>query len=109
MKTVILASILTLSGCAQTPHAKVPAASSPQTQAVVLDIDAPPQPTVLPPRYLFIPQFKDCLKTQTIGSYQAWCMPQDKPQSCPANSWEQLLALQGRDRISLCHANTATP
>ncbi len=56
----------------------------------------------LPPKYLSIKQFKDCLATQTVNHYQSWCMPSVKPAPCPATSWEQLQALQGNEQVPAC-------
>ncbi|MBS1229503.1 MAG: hypothetical protein H6R17_2780 [Proteobacteria bacterium] len=64
----------------------------------------------LPPKYLGIKDFKQCLAVQQIGSYRAWCMPSEKPQSCPAASWDELKALAGSDRIPDCPIeSTASP
>jgi hypothetical protein len=66
-----------------------------------------PMAATLPPKYLSIPQFKDCLATQQINTYRAWCMPSAKPAQCPATSWAQLNALQGKDQIPACQAEAA--
>jgi hypothetical protein len=63
--------------------------------------------SALPPKYLSVPQFKDCLATQQINTYRAWCMPSAKPAQCPATSWAQLNALQGKDQIPACQAEAA--
>jgi len=68
---------------------------------------------VLPPKYLAVKDFKQCLATQQINSYSAWCMPSEKPQSCPQASWDELKALTGADRVPDCPADsdlaTSTP
>jgi len=66
-----------------------------------------PMASVLPPKYLSISQFKDCLATQQISTYRAWCMPSVKPALCPATSWAQLNALQGKEQIPACQAEAA--
>ena len=63
----------------------------------------------LPPKYLGIKDFKQCLATQPIDTYRVWCMPEQKPEACPAASWKELQALDGRDRIINCTADTNQP
>ena len=65
----------------------------------------------LPPKYLAIKDFKQCLAVREFGTYRAWCMPAAKPESCPATSWSELNALTGSDRIPDCPTTTepATP
>jgi hypothetical protein len=65
-----------------------------------------PMASTLPPKYLSIMQFKDCLATQQVSSYRSWCMPGEKPTQCPATSWAQLQALQGSDQMPACPAET---
>ena len=46
---------------------------------------------VAAPAYLSVPQFADCLDSKNITStWSEWCKPADKPDDCPATSWEQL-------------------
>ena len=63
----------------------------------------------LPPKYLGVKDFKQCLATQPIDTYRVWCMPEQKPEACPAASWMELQALDGRDRIINCTADTNQP
>ena len=63
----------------------------------------------LPPKYLGVKDFKQCLATQPIDTYRVWCMPEQKPEACPAASWKELQALDGRDRIINCTADTNQP
>ena len=63
----------------------------------------------LPPKYLGVKDFKQCLATQPIDTYRVWCMPKQKPEACPATSWNELKALDGRDRIINCSADTTAP
>ncbi|ROS00245.1 hypothetical protein EDC56_2883 [Sinobacterium caligoides] len=45
----------------------------------------------LPPEYLQIPNWKDCLSTENMGSFSEYCMPTtDKPANCPQASWDKL-------------------
>ena len=37
-----------------------------------------------------IPQFLDCVESKNMGGWSEWCKPADKPDDCPATSWEQL-------------------
>lgn len=59
---------------------------------------------VLPPKYLSVPDFKQCLAEQNEGSYNSWCQPAKKPKTCPHVSWRQLRALQGNDAVPACRA-----
>jgi hypothetical protein len=45
---------------------------------------------VLPPSYLGIHGFKNCLSTKNMGSWQSYCIPNAKPQNCEQNSWNSL-------------------
>lgn len=65
----------------------------------------------LPPKYLGIKDFKQCLATQETNTYRSWCMPAEKQGSCPSTSWEQLKALTGIDKVPDCPSEptVATP
>lgn len=54
------------------------------------------------PAYLSVTQFKDCLASQEEGSYSRWCLPAERPGSCPLESWEQLQQMTGADRVPDC-------
>ena len=43
-----------------------------------------------PPAYLSVNQWKDCVDSKDMGGWNAWCKPVDKPENCPADSWDQL-------------------
>lgn len=57
---------------------------------------------VLPPKYLQVKDFKLCFSTKNMGTWEAWCMPSEKPVSCPNNAWKQLKALKQKDRVPSC-------
>lgn len=61
-----------------------------------------PTASALPPRYLDIPAFQSCLDAREVGNMRQWCQPAAKPDTCPADSWTALDALQGQDRVSDC-------
>ena len=65
----------------------------------------------LPPKYLGVQDFKQCLGIQQIRTFSVWCLPAEKPEGCPATSWEELKALTGPDKIPDCPSgsDTATP
>ena len=63
----------------------------------------------LPPKYLGVKDFKQCLATQPIDTYRVWCMPEQQPENCPTASWQELKVLDGRDRIINCSADTKQP
>ena len=52
-----------------------------------------------PPAYLQVKDFKKCLDTQDMGSWQSWCLPAEKPSHCPQASWQQL---EKMDNIPAC-------
>ena len=53
----------------------------------------------LPPAYLSVKGFKDCLSTQDMGGWTAYCLPDSKPESCANDSWSRLSAMT----IPKCH------
>ncbi|MDA0910635.1 MAG: LysM domain-containing protein [Proteobacteria bacterium] len=53
----------------------------------------------LPPAYLSVKGFKDCLDTQKMGGWTAYCLPDNKPQSCTDGSWSKLSTMT----IPKCH------
>jgi hypothetical protein len=67
--------------------------------AVPINGNAAPEP-----KYLEIKDFKKCLSTEDMGSYQSWCMPAKKPASCPAKSWTQLSELIETEKLPACQA-----
>jgi hypothetical protein len=56
----------------------------------------------LPPKYLQIKGFEQCLSTHQVDTYTAWCMPAKKMKNCPQTSWNQLTALSGNDKLADC-------
>jgi hypothetical protein len=72
--------------------------------ATALAAIALPVYAVLPPQYLSVPDFQQCLAEQNEGSYSSWCQPAKKPKACPRTSWRQLRALQGDDAVPACRA-----
>ncbi len=44
----------------------------------------------LPPAYLSVNGFKNCLNTQDMGGWTAYCLPNDKPDACTDDSWSKL-------------------
>jgi hypothetical protein len=56
----------------------------------------------LPPQYLSVPHFQQCLATQTSAQYQSWCMPLRKSRACPQASWQQLQALKHEGQLLAC-------
>jgi len=47
----------------------------------------------LPPKYLQVKDFKECLGTEQVSTHTQYCMPQYKPNACPLDSWQQLVKL----------------
>ena len=44
----------------------------------------------LPPAYLSVPQFQQCLAQKQESTYTHWCLPATKPDGCPDGSWSAL-------------------
>ena len=44
----------------------------------------------LPPPYLGVPNFKQCLGTYSLDSSTHWCIPANRPENCPESSWSDL-------------------
>ena len=42
------------------------------------------------PEYLSVPDFKECLGSQKVGTMEQWCLPDNKPKYCPEESWNKL-------------------
>jgi hypothetical protein len=57
---------------------------------------------MLPPKYLSIKDFKSCLATKDMDTWTAWCIPAEKPDACPDESWQQLNSLTGKDKVPNC-------
>lgn len=85
---VLGVTVLTLSACGAGGQSRsVPSGSTAST---------------LPPKYLEVDQFRQCLALKQVGAHQQWCMPASRPDSCPAQSWDRLNGLQGGDRVPNC-------
>ncbi|GGG07727.1 MULTISPECIES: hypothetical protein [Cysteiniphilum] len=55
---------------------------------------------VLPPAYLQVPGFKQCLQTVDKGTWTAWCMPTAQPQGCSDSSWKALSDLKAQGKLN---------
>ena len=73
-----------------------------QLSGLLLAAIATTSVAALPPKYLAVKDFKQCLSVQESGTYRAWCLPAQKPQNCPATSWAELTALTASDRVPDC-------
>ena len=47
----------------------------------------------LPPPYLGVPNFKQCLGTYSMDSSTHWCIPPNRPENCPESSWDDLTTM----------------
>ncbi|GAA5253092.1 hypothetical protein [Candidatus Rickettsia kedanie] len=47
----------------------------------------------LPPKYLQVKDFKECLGTEQVSIHTQYCMLGHKPEHCPFDSWQQLVKL----------------
>ena len=59
----------------------------------------------LPPKYLAVPHFQQCLSSQSAGSYNTVCLPAARPAQCPRASWQDLGRLEGRQKVPRCRAS----
>ena len=80
-----------------------------QLTGLLLAAIASASAAALPPKYLAVKDFKQCLAVQEFGTYRAWCMPAQQPASCPAPSWAELTALAGNDRVPDCPSAANLP
>ncbi len=55
--------------------------------------------TVLPPAYLQVEGYNQCLQTQNEGTWTAWCIPKVQPKSCSDDSWKALLKLKVQGKL----------
>ena len=53
--------------------------------------------SILPPKYLTVPQWQSCVGTVIKGSAQFICLPSKKPDACPSTSWDALIKLHEID------------
>ena len=44
----------------------------------------------LPPAYLSVPSFQQCLSQAQESTFTHWCLPATQPQGCPDASWQAL-------------------
>ncbi|MDW5417710.1 hypothetical protein R6242_14160 [Iodobacter sp. CM08] len=70
--------------------------------ALLLSLSAMESFAALPPKYLAVKEFKKCLGSKQIETYSAWCMPAKKTAICSKESWSQLKALRGKDKLPSC-------
>ena len=77
-----------------------------QLSGLLLAAIATTSVAALPPKYLAVKDFKQCLSIQESGTYRAWCLPAQKPHNCPATSWDELTALTASDRVPDCPTPT---
>ena len=56
----------------------------------------------LPPKYLEVADFQQCLAVEEVATYSTWCLPAIRPENCPVGSWEKLQALSGSDKLPDC-------
>ncbi len=54
------------------------------------------------PKYLEIEDFGKCLASKDMSTWTAWCLPAQKPEACPEESWKQLHRLTGNDKVPEC-------
>lgn len=74
--------------------------------ATLLLSTALPTFAALPPKYLAVPQFQQCLVQKTVEQYQIWCVPEQRPKACPLASWQQLLALKNEGELTSCRSQS---
>ena len=56
----------------------------------------------LPPKFLSVPSFQQCLGQTSVSTYTSWCMPNKKPDSCPDESWNQLQQINNEQKFIPC-------
>jgi len=50
-----------------------------------------------PPKFMSVEGWKDCMESKDMGSWDAWCLPAQKPKSnkCLEKSWKELQEMEG--------------
>merc|ERR1711910_94190 len=50
-----------------------------------------------PPKFMSVEGWKDCMEPKDMGSWDAWCLPAQKPKSnkCLEKSWKELQEMEG--------------
>ncbi|MFY9656983.1 MAG: hypothetical protein WAK01_10405 [Methylocystis sp.] len=59
----------------------------------------------LPPKYLAVPNWRQCLSQQSMGSYDIVCLLAQRPAECPRSSWRALNRLDEDQRPPPCRRN----
>jgi len=59
-------------------------------------------PGTTTPKYLSVPEFKNCLETINIGDATFLCMPNQMPATCPTESWKQLQQINNERPFIRC-------
>jgi hypothetical protein len=62
--------------------------------ALILPLLAGVVQAALPPEHLRIPGHRDCLSETSMGTWNALCIPDAKPEACVEGSWAALGKLQ---------------
>lgn len=98
--TLLLPATLALAGeCVPAP---VVAPPPPPPPVVITTVSYEGSDGELPPRYLSVPAFKNCLAIHRRATYESWCLPTAAAADCPAESWSALNAMTGKDRVPAC-------
>jgi hypothetical protein len=58
---------------------------------------------IKPPKYLSVPDYQKCLGQKDMGTWKAWCLPENQPKGCPNASWKQIKF--GFDGLDGCTEN----
>ena len=56
--------------------------------------------SMVPPKYLSVPHWKECTSSETKGGAEFYCLPGKKPLLCPKESWKKLTKEKMMDRCS---------
>ena len=86
MKKIILAMSMLISTSAIVFAQDNQEIAIPANQGVLVGQDS----STWTPAYLSVDKFKDCLSVQNMRGWEGYCMPDDKPDNCPSNSWDEL-------------------
>lgn len=46
--------------------------------------------SMVPPKYLSVPNWQSCTGEVTRGTAQFYCLPDSRPAACPKSSWKML-------------------
>lgn len=66
-------------------------------------------PATATPKYLSVPNFRDCMGSIDHDGWSGWCMLKKRPDNCSRLSWNALQELGENDKPQLCESDSELP